>query len=82
MNKVVTKILFSYSKIIIEYFVYSQGQDYKPPQQPQPYVPPGFPPAQQGPMAYGGGYGPPGQGQPPIVTQPQMGGDGEYLSAV
>lgn len=68
-NIIVNKIIFLISK--------DQGFQGYHPQQPSSYVPPGFPPAQQGPMAYGGGFGHPGQpGQPPIVSQPQT-GDGE-----
>lgn len=54
-----------------------QDHGYQPPQQLPSYVPPGFQPAQPGPMAYGGGFGHPGHpGQPPIVAQPQA-NDGE-----
>lgn len=58
-----------------------QDHGYQPPQHQPAYVPPGFNPAQQGPMAYGGGFGHQGHpGQPPIVSQPQT-NDGEYRSS-
>lgn len=57
-------------------FLQDKGFQGYQPQPQQPYVPPGFPP-QQGPMAYGGGFGQPQHpGAPPIVSQPQV-GDGK-----